>query len=88
MYFCLLATLKAYSCTPRVGHACKARRPTFDEQTLLGTSTVSRNGGFNCADRSYTVFISKERLYGAEKALNHPIQPKNSAVQSRLFRMG
>ncbi len=36
-------------------------------------------------DRSYKVFISEERLYGDEKALNHRIRPKNTAVHSQLF---
>ena len=37
-------------------------------------------------DRNYRVFVSEERLYGSEKAINHRIRPKNAALHRRLFQ--
>ena len=37
-------------------------------------------------DRHYKVFVSEDRLYGSEKAVNHRIRPKNSALHRRLFQ--
>ena len=37
-------------------------------------------------DRNHKVFVSEDRLYGTEKAINHHIRPKNIALYSRLFQ--
>jgi hypothetical protein len=37
-------------------------------------------------DQNYKVFVSEDRLYGSEKAMNHRIRPRNSALHSRLFQ--